>query len=476
MSGSFAIIEAKLREFGARRFFRLARGAGSGDDTLARLGAMATGLGDLGLEHGEVVGVVAEPTETCVLALLALWSRGMVAFLLSAREPDAVLSETLARQRCRLLLSARRVAAPGVAQIEPKKLLEPLRRRAAPRLSGAPRLLPGSATVLRTSGTSGEPKLVVHALDHHIASAQGALDFLRVTPQDSWLLTLPMSHVSGLAPLFRTLLAGAALALPTPGQDLADALVHFRPSHVSVVSTQLVRLLGNETGQRALGGCKVVLAGGGPLPVPLRRWALGCGTPLIVSYGSTEAASLITAEREPAQLLRENSCGQALPGRTLALRANGAIAIGGASLMSGYLSDDGVADRRDADGLFVTSDLGVLQGGRLFVVGRMDRMFISGGENIHPEEIEHALLRVPGIAEAVVVPTPHPEFGMRPIAFLRRHPGAVTSRAALLEELARSLPRAKVPDAFWLLPEQAEPKPDRGQLERLAAAGDAIPF
>src|SRR4029078_8642671 len=99
-----------------------------------------------------------------------------------------------------------------------------------------------------------------------------------------------------------------------------------------------------------------------------------------------------------------NSCGQTLPRRTLALRANGEIAIGGDTLMSGYLTDGGGARPRGADGLFGTSDLGVLHGGRLLVVGRTDRMFISGGENIHPEEIEHALLRIGGIAEAVVVP------------------------------------------------------------------------
>jgi O-succinylbenzoic acid--CoA ligase len=88
--------------------------------------------------------------------------------------------------------------------------------------------------------------------------------------------------------------------------------------------------------------------------------------------------------------------------------------------------------------------------GYLRVWGRKDNLFISGGENIQPEEIEEALCRLEGVEEAVVVPVPDAEFGNRPVAFVR-------TAAGELEDLARALdptlPRFKIPVAFHEWPE-----------------------
>ncbi|WP_054683561.1 AMP-binding enzyme [Rhodothermus marinus] len=85
--------------------------------------------------------------------------------------------------------------------------------------------------------------------------------------------------------------------------------------------------------------------------------------------------------------------------------------------------------------------------------GRRDNRFISGGENIQPEAIERALLRLPGIAEAVVVPVPNPEFGERPAAFVRLDEGGRWVPERWRAELRRALPGFMVPVAFWPWPE-----------------------
>jgi O-succinylbenzoic acid--CoA ligase len=80
-------------------------------------------------------------------------------------------------------------------------------------------------------------------------------------------------------------------------------------------------------------------------------------------------------------------------------------------------------------------------------------MFVSGGENVQPEEIEEALERIDGVARAVVVPVPHPEYGRRPVAFLRTTTSLEPSH--LRSALASALPGFKIPDAFHSLPDEA---------------------
>jgi o-succinylbenzoate---CoA ligase len=107
----------------------------------------------------------------------------------------------------------------------------------------------------------------------------------------------------------------------------------------------------------------------------------------------------------------------------------------------------------DTDGWFHTGDLGELdQGGYLRVLGRKDNLFVSGGENVQPEEVEEVLSGLEGVEEAVVVPIPDPEFGARPVAFVRTVGGAKESQT-LERALGSVLPRFKIPVAFHGWPE-----------------------
>ena len=100
-------------------------------------------------------------------------------------------------------------------------------------------------------------------------------------------------------------------------------------------------------------------------------------------------------------------------------------------------------------------------------------MFISGGENVHPEEIECAMLQIDGVAEVVVVPVPDEEYGARPAAFVRTLPGVEVSADAIRRRLEQWLPKFKIPDHVWPMPGGTKPglKPDRQLLRQLAAQG-----
>ncbi|MEM7205537.1 MAG: AMP-binding protein [Planctomycetota bacterium] len=409
-----------------------------------------------GLRPGEAVAVVMHRHPDSLAALLAIWELDAAALLLAPDAP-AALSRTLqthATSRLTIDRDLTVVAARDTAAATPAGCVT------------------AAATLIPTSGSSGAPKLVAHQLAQHGASAAGAAAFFGLTPRHRWLVPLPLHHVGGLAPLFRTLRAGASLALVEPGASLAGTLIAARPTHVSLVPTQLVRLLNDRDGSAALAAAEAVLVGGGPLAPAVRERALGAGVRLIMSYGSTEAASMITAEDDPAAMLNHGCAGRALPGREVDVAADGEILVRGASMLVGYVESPGrLREGCNADGWFATRDVGRLDpDGRLFVLGRKDAMFVSGGENIHPEEIEAALLTHPDLTEAVVVSIPDAEFGASPVAFVRGGDREAPTPEALRRHLADQLPRFKVPKRFlWLDAEEAL-KPDRQALQQRAAA------
>jgi O-succinylbenzoic acid--CoA ligase len=329
------------------------------------------------------------------------------------------------------------------------------------------------ATIVFTSGSTGQPKAALHTFANHWASAVGANRNIPLHPGDRWLLSLPPWHVGGLAVFFRCLLGGAAVAIAGTGEHLADAIRSLGATHVSLVATQLYRLLRERRGRAALLGLKTILLGGGPAPAALVEEALRAGVRLVTSYGSTEMSSQTTASRpgDPPEAL--STAGRPLAFRELSITADGEILVRGRTLFRGYIEETGIRPARDISGWFPTGDLGRLDAdGRLIVTGRRDTMFISGGENIHPEEIEREILRFPGVLETVVVPMPDPEFGARPVAFLRTVDGSLPDAAALDRFLRLTLPGFKIPQRLLRWPELEEGiKPNRRTFAILTRDG-----
>jgi O-succinylbenzoic acid--CoA ligase len=234
------------------------------------------------------------------------------------------------------------------------------------------------------------------------------------------------------------------------------------------VATQYRRLLDDIPGGPPT-HVRAVLLGGGPIPDVLLRRGHERGWPLHTSYGSTEMASQVTTTAPGAPLGELRTAGRRLPHRRLRIE-EGEIQVAGAPLFRGYVTTDGLDDPRTDDGWYRTGDRGRLDArGRLHVLGRLDRMFISGGENVQPEEIEGALERLDGIERAVVVPVPDAEYGARPVAFVRARDA--WDPPALERALASVLPGFKIPDAFHSLPEDVRTgtlKIDRERLREQA--------
>ena len=179
-------------------------------------------------------------------------------------------------------------------------------------------------------------------------------------------------------------------------------------------------------------------------------------------------ASQVTTTPPGASPEELHTSGQVLRGREVSISGEGEILVRGETLFAGYVEGGKLDLPLDTDGWFHTGDLGELdENGSLHVLGRRDNLFISGGENIQPEEIEEVLCRLDSIDEAVVVPVPDPEFGHRPVAFVRT---AGNGPGDLAPKLREFLPGFKIPTAFHPWPGNTHRgiKPDRNTLRERA--------
>ena len=302
-----------------------------------------------------------------------------------------------------------------------------------------------SSIFLFTSGSTGIPKIGVLSRENLLINAQGVVDYIGLESSDRWLLSLPLFHVGGLGILFRCFLAKAKVVLDPHDPEI---------THLSFVPTMLYRATPIYKQLRCL------MLGGAPIhKVPPKL-------PICLTYGLTEMSSLVTAH---CNVSEENlSLGHPLPHREMKLSSQGEVLVKGACLFQGYW-ENGQVERPEQNGWFPTGDLGhYSEKTGLVITGRKDWLFISGGENIQPEEIERALLTCPEIQEAAVVPRPDPEFGFRPVAFVRTTVSDF-SYEKMRVHLMDFLPKYKIPVALHQLEEFPRKglKIDRQQLLKL---------
>ncbi|MCF7503650.1 o-succinylbenzoate--CoA ligase [Vibrio sp. L3-7] len=297
------------------------------------------------------------------------------------------------------------------------------------------------ATIVFTSGSTGNPKAVAHTLEQHLCSAQGLLDVFCFEQDDTWLLSLPMYHVSGLAIVHRWLAAGGCIKIGS-GQLETDI---EGCSHASLVATQLHRLLKSK---QALTLTHVLL-GGSHIPEELGLQAKQMGIETWLGYGMTEAASTVTAK--PVDSTR--TAGFVLNHRQLKIEDQ-RIFIGGDTLASGYYHQGELTPLVDVQGWFDSKDLGEWDGEQVSIIGRADNQFISGGENIHCEEIERALTQLSEVKQAFVIPVEDREFGFRPVAIIDCD--ELPTKGWFAEQLQGSLERFKFPIEYYQMPEQEQ--------------------
>ncbi len=294
------------------------------------------------------------------------------------------------------------------------------------------------ATFIQTSGSSGRPKWVAHALGHHFESAVGSLSQIPFGSNDRWLLSLPLHHVSGLSIFFRVLQASAALVMSSQSQIAAlyRDMVQFEVTHVSMVTLQLKRFLDLKLGMPL--SLRFILVGGGPVPQELLSQATALGVSCFETYGCSEAASQIMTN------------GQVLPHLQVQISETQTCLVKGKSLFLGYWDDGCMTCLYDENDFFDTGDIISKLDSVYSVLGRHDRQFISGGETLYPEEIEQIALESGRVSRACVVKHLDDTFGFRPVLYVSSLDNDLVN---LLEYIKSRLLYFKVPFFILNLPD-----------------------
>ena len=319
------------------------------------------------------------------------------------------------------------------------------------------------AVILFTSGSTKQPKAVAHSLRTLFASAQASNCNISLSTNDRWLQSLSLWHIGGLAIAFRTLLAGATWIPRDKNQSLGTQIESDNITHISVVSTQLYRML--QESNTDLSSLKGVLVGGGPIPNELI--AKASHLPIHTTYGMTELGSQLCTTPPNATSKTLQTAGYPLRGWETRISGSGEICARGAPLFLGYFKDKKLQLPVDEEGFFHTGDQGMIdEKGRLVVLGRSDQMFISGGENIHPEEIERCLCDLSNVEAALVLAVDDKEYGKRPVAFIK----GKASLSMIQKHLHTHLPRFKHPDQFRIWPQELPTqKPKRAMAKKYFA-------
>ena len=360
-----------------------------------RVDALAGGFRQQGVREGQGVALRAKNSPEMVFALLALLQCGARVLPLNPQLPESLLEKLLPTLTISHALT---FDAPlTVADINPLTLLESERFQ----IEWQPARF---ASMTLTSGSTGLPKAAIHTSDAHLASAAGVLAVMNYGANDSWLLSLPLFHVSGQGILWRWLLAGGCMVVRDL-HPLSDALQGC--THASLVPTQLWRLLEQSPPE----SLREVLLGGAAIPVELTLAAQEKGINCWCGYGLTELASTVCAKRADGL----PDVGEALPGREVKI-VDQEVWIRANSLAAGYWKAGVVVPLVNSQGWFATRDRGVLNGRRLTLIGRLDNLFFSGGEGIQPEEVERVIAAHPAVKQVFVVPIDDVEFGQRPVA------------------------------------------------------------
>ena len=424
---------------------RIALRADGSEVTYAELEAEATWvarrLAAYGVRRGAKAALTIRPGREQVVLIHALMKLGAVLLPLSPRLSEAERAEILASEEPEIDLS------DPAAQLTQTEADLPLLGEHD---------MDGIHCRILTSGSGGAPRPIPLTYGNHLFSAVGSAFNLGVDPGDRWLCCLPLSHVSGLSIVMRSVIYGTGMVLHD-GFDvdrMRRSLAEDGVTITSLVSTMLVRLLDADVD---LSGPRAILVGGGPVPADVLEEAIGRGATVVQTYGLTETCSQVTT-LAPADARRKiGSAGRPL--LTTHLRIQG-----GEILVQGPTVAPQCAD---AEGWLHTGDLGRIdEEGFLFVEDRIDDMIVTGGENVVPAEVEGVLLRHPAVMEAAVVGREDPEWQQAVTAIVVLESGADANADDLRRHCAGMLAPFKVPKRIELA--SALPRTPSGKLMRRA--------
>ena len=329
------------------------------------------------------------------------------------------------------------------------------------------------AAILYTSGTTGRSKGAMLSHGNLLSNAQVLKDYWGWQRGDVLIHALPIFHVHGLfVAIHGALLNGSKMLWMDRFEPRRAIALMAQATIFMGVPTLYTRMLSEPTlDRKAATGMRLFIAGSAPLLLDtFEAWQKRTGHTILERYGMSETLMLTSNPYLPNAIgkptaRRGGTVGLPLPG--LRLRIGGAdgqvlptgevggIEVKGPSVFSGYWRmPEKTAEEFTADGFFKTGDVGLIDAqGFVSIVGRSKDLYISGGYNVYPAEIEGFMNALPGVLETAIVGVPDPDFGEVGVAVVIAKPGVQLDATDLLAQLKTQVARFKVPKRCYVVAE-----------------------
>lgn len=330
--------------------------------------------------------------------------------------------------------------------------------------------------VMFTSGTTGRSKGAMSAHRQSLGVAEAWAACGELTSADRYLIVNPFFHTFGYkAGILACLLTGATI-VPQPVFDVVETMRLIQRERITVLPgppTIFQALLDHpDRGSFDLSSLRLVVTGAAVVPVVLiERLRAELSLTVLTAYGLTEAVVATMCRPGDSPETVAHTCGAPMAGFELRLGERDEVLLRGPNVMLGYLDDpDATAAAIDTDGWLHTGDVGVLdERGYLSITDRLKDMYICGGFNVYPAEVEQALARLPGVAESAVVGMADARLGEVGVAHVVTAPGSSLSANEVIAFCRERLANYKVPRAVEFhpaLPRNAMGKVLKTQLRK----------
>ena len=457
------------REFSFRRLDEMANG-------------VARALSARGLKRGERVAILSANRAEYLAAYYGIMRAGLVAVPVNFKFPKPTIEFIVRDADAKLIFcdAERQAQAPsGVPSIVFGSgfdaFVDPGPFAAVTPVPDEP------AMFLYTSGSTGKPKGVVLSHQSHlwvVETRLGGQDLSR----HRYLIAAPLYHMNALALSKLACAAHAAIVLlpQFTARAYIEAIGRYRCTWLTAVPPMIAMMLreADLLARTDLSSVAFVRMGSAPVSHSLME-AIHRALPqakVTNAYGTTEAGPVVFGPHPRGLPQPENSVGYPHPGVRLRL-ANGdadqgVLEMKCPALMQGYHNRPDLPPPFTADGFYVTGDVFRRdRDGFYYFVGRTDDMFVSGGENIYPSDVERMLERHADVAQAAVVPIDDEIKGQKPVAFVVPKAGSNPGEEAIKQFALANAPAYQHPRFVWFLdrlPLSATNKIDRAELRRLA--------
>jgi acyl-CoA synthetase (AMP-forming)/AMP-acid ligase II len=418
----------------------------------------AAALRGAGLQPGQAVAVQLPSGPDAVIAMMGAWHAGCVFVPVNARSPQPEVERILQT------VGASAYWGPDGIRVRP----------------GGESYEAGVGFVLWSSGTTGEPKAILHThagyleiLSRVLGQLRGRGDRSRAPSPN--LIPVPLSLNAGIYNTLFGLMAGAAVVLMERFETKTFAeLVRRFAIRSTVLPPAAISMLNDDEGVTDLSPLKYVRSITAPLsPLEARRFSERFGGFVLNSYGQAELGEVIgwTADDARSHPEKLGAAGRPHPGVDLRVDREGHLWVRPPNHAAGYAGGEDLRDRMDPDGYIDTGDLArVDDDGFVWIEGRAGDVINRGGNKVHPAQVEEVIRLADGVSDVAVVGAPDRRLGQVPVAFYEGRPVPTE----VLESLCREhLVPYKLPVRFeWRaeLPRNEVGKVLRPVLELEAAA------